>query len=68
MSAEGAGGAEWREPGGNRIIAPLGLRHTYIPGEIPCPVGPHERVTIDGPGGEPVASGAGTDSGCTSCP
>ncbi|WP_369368410.1 serine hydrolase domain-containing protein [Streptomyces sp. CG4] len=34
--------------------APLGLRHTYIPGENPYLIGPHERVTIDGPGGEPV--------------
>ncbi|MGW1051359.1 serine hydrolase domain-containing protein [Streptomyces sp. NPDC002521] len=54
MIAEKAGGAGWRELVEHRIIAPLGLRHTYIPGENPYLIGPHERVTIDGPGGEPV--------------
>ncbi|MGW2419450.1 serine hydrolase domain-containing protein [Streptomyces sp. NPDC001709] len=54
MIAEKAGGADWRELVEHRIIAPLGLRHTYIPGENPYLIGPHERVTINGPGGEPV--------------
>ncbi|WP_037685512.1 serine hydrolase domain-containing protein [Streptomyces durhamensis] len=54
MIAEKAGGADWRELVEHRIIAPLGLRHTYIPGENPYLIGPHERVTIDGPGGAPV--------------
>ncbi|MEU9478055.1 serine hydrolase domain-containing protein [Streptomyces sp. NPDC048191] len=54
MIAEKAGGAGWRELVENRIIAPLGLRHTYIPGENPYLIGPHEQVTIDGPGGERV--------------
>ncbi|MEU4932265.1 serine hydrolase domain-containing protein [Streptomyces yokosukanensis] len=54
MIAEKAGGVGWRELVENRIIAPLGLRRTYIPGENPYLIGPHERVTIDGPGGEPV--------------
>ncbi|KOV60402.1 beta-lactamase [Streptomyces sp. MMG1121] len=54
MIAEKAGGVGWRELVEHRIIAPLGLRHTYIPGENPYLIGPHERVTIDGPAGEPV--------------
>ncbi len=54
MIAEKAGDAGWRELVEHRIIAPLGLRHTYIPGENPYLTGPHERVTIDGPGGVPV--------------
>ncbi|MGW1171937.1 serine hydrolase domain-containing protein [Streptomyces sp. NPDC002550] len=54
MIAERAGGMGWRELVENRIIAPLGLRHTYVPGENPYLTGPHERVTIDGPGGVPV--------------
>ncbi|CAL2068549.1 MULTISPECIES: serine hydrolase domain-containing protein [Streptomyces] len=53
MIAEKAGGADWRQLVEHRIIAPLGLRHTYIPGENPYLIGPHERVTIDGPGGVP---------------
>ncbi|GHE12836.1 serine hydrolase domain-containing protein [Streptomyces alanosinicus] len=51
MIAEKAAGADWRELVENRIIAPLGLRHTYIPGANPYLIGPHERVTITGPGG-----------------
>lgn len=54
MIAEKASGVGWRELVEHRVIAPLGLRHTYIPGENPFLVGPHERVTIDGPGGVPV--------------
>ncbi|WDO04572.1 beta-lactamase family protein [Streptomyces murinus] len=53
MIAEKAGGADWRQLVEHRIIAPLGLRHTYIPGENPYLIGPRERVTIDGPGGVP---------------
>ncbi|WP_328315649.1 serine hydrolase domain-containing protein [Streptomyces sp. NBC_00388] len=49
-----AGGATWQELVEHRIIAPLGLRHTYIPGENPFLPGPHVRVTIDGPGGTPL--------------
>lgn len=54
MIAEKASGVGWRELVEHRVIAPLGLRHTYIPGENPFLVGPHERVTIDGPRGVPV--------------
>ncbi|MGW3209157.1 serine hydrolase domain-containing protein [Streptomyces sp. NPDC001135] len=49
-----AGGATWREQVEHRIIAPLGLRHTYIPGDNPFLLGPHVRVTVDGPGGTPL--------------
>lgn len=49
-----AGGASWQELVEHRIIAPLGLRHTYIPGQNPFLPGPHVRVTIDGPGGTPL--------------
>jgi CubicO group peptidase (beta-lactamase class C family) len=48
--ADGSG-ADWRDMVEHRIIAPLGLRHTYIPGSNPFLVGPHERVTLDGPDG-----------------
>ncbi|MFE9452001.1 serine hydrolase domain-containing protein [Streptomyces sp. NPDC006739] len=54
MIAEKAGGADWRQLVEHRIIAPLGLRGTYIPGENPYLIGPHERVTVDGPGGVPL--------------
>ena len=48
------GGATWQEMVEHRIIAPLGLRHTYIPDENPFLLGPHERVTIEGPDGTPL--------------
>ncbi|WP_433888970.1 serine hydrolase domain-containing protein [Streptomyces sp. CA-111067] len=56
MIAEKAAGTgeTWRDLVEHRVIAPLGLRSTYIPGENPYLIGPHERVTIDGPGGAPV--------------
>ncbi|MEW2518384.1 serine hydrolase domain-containing protein [Actinacidiphila alni] len=44
-------GATWRDLVEHRVIAPLGLRHTYIPGSNPFLVGPHERVTLDTPAG-----------------
>ncbi|MEV6012195.1 serine hydrolase domain-containing protein [Streptomyces sp. NPDC051976] len=56
MIAEKANGdgASWSELVEHRIIAPLGLRHTYIPGLNPFLTGPHERITMDGPDGVPV--------------
>ncbi|MFJ4405862.1 MULTISPECIES: serine hydrolase domain-containing protein [unclassified Streptomyces] len=47
----GGSGATWRELVEHRVIAKLGLRHTYIPGDNPFLVGPHERVTVDAPDG-----------------
>ena len=47
-------GETWRDMVEHRVIAPLGLRDTYIPGENPYLIGPHVRVTIDGPGGKPI--------------
>ncbi|MEU8950548.1 serine hydrolase domain-containing protein [Streptomyces sp. NPDC048489] len=46
MIAEKASGLDWRELVEHRVIAPLGLRHTYIPGANPFLTGPHERVTV----------------------
>ncbi|SEO26681.1 D-alanyl-D-alanine carboxypeptidase [Actinacidiphila rubida] len=54
MAAEKAAGQSWQEMVEHRVIAPLGLRHTYIPGANPFLVGPHVPVTIDGPDGRPV--------------
>ncbi|MBY8881165.1 serine hydrolase domain-containing protein [Actinacidiphila acidipaludis] len=54
MMAEKATGQRWDEMVEHRVIAPLGLRHTYIPGAGPFLVGPHVRVTVDGPDGKPV--------------
>jgi D-alanyl-D-alanine carboxypeptidase len=54
IAEKAAGGQSWQELVGHRVIAPLGLRHTYIPGANPFLVGPHERVTITGPDGTPV--------------
>ena len=54
MIAEKATGQSWRELVEHRVIAPLGLRHTYIPGANPFLVGPHVPVTIDGPDGSRV--------------
>lgn len=53
MIAEKANGdgSTWSDLVEHRVIAPLGLRHTYIPGLNPYLDGPHERVTIEGPGG-----------------
>ncbi|WP_410093253.1 serine hydrolase domain-containing protein [Streptomyces sp. ME109] len=46
MIAEKASGLDWRELVEHRVIAPLGLRHTYIPGANPFLTGPHERVAV----------------------
>ncbi|SDN67987.1 serine hydrolase domain-containing protein [Actinacidiphila guanduensis] len=54
MIAQKASGQDWAQLVEHRIIAPLGLRHTYIPGADPFLIGPHERVTVDGPDGTPV--------------
>ncbi|MBM9510130.1 serine hydrolase domain-containing protein [Actinacidiphila acididurans] len=51
MIAEKAGGTDWRELVEHRIIAPLGLRHTSIPGANPFLPAPHAQVyltTADG--------------------
>ncbi|MEV5986134.1 serine hydrolase domain-containing protein [Streptomyces sp. NPDC052051] len=47
MIARKAGGADWRELVEHRVIAPLGLRHTVIPGANPFLPEPHVRVTLD---------------------
>lgn len=47
-------GATWSDMVEHRVIAPLGLRHTYIPGLNPFLTGPHERITMNGPDGKPV--------------
>jgi D-alanyl-D-alanine carboxypeptidase len=54
MIAQRASGQDWQQLVEHRVIAPLGLRHTYLPGANPFLVGPHERVTIDGPDGRPL--------------
>lgn len=54
IAEKASGGQDWRELVEHRVIAPLGLRHTYIPGADPYLVGRHERVTITGPDGKPV--------------
>ncbi|MEE4544144.1 serine hydrolase domain-containing protein [Streptomyces sp. V4-01] len=51
IAQRAAGGRSWEQLVEHRVIAPLGLRHTYIPGLNPFLVGPHERVTVAGPGG-----------------
>lgn len=47
MIAEKAGGAGWREQVESRIIAPLGLRHTFVPGVDPFLPGPHAQVYLN---------------------
>ncbi|WP_372407326.1 serine hydrolase domain-containing protein [Streptomyces luteireticuli] len=54
MIAEKASGDDWRTLVEHRVIAPLGLRHTYIPGTNPYLPGPHARVTLRAPGGAVV--------------
>ncbi|MEW2579649.1 serine hydrolase domain-containing protein [Streptomyces syringium] len=51
MIAEKAGGLGWREQVENRIIAPLGLRHTSVPGANPFLSGPHAQVYLRTPDG-----------------
>ncbi|MEV5507947.1 serine hydrolase domain-containing protein [Streptomyces orinoci] len=51
MIAEKAGGLGWREQVEHRIIAPLGLRHTFVPGTNPFLPGPHAAVTVNTPAG-----------------
>ncbi|MBZ4322146.1 serine hydrolase domain-containing protein [Streptomyces huiliensis] len=51
MIAEKAGGLPWREQVEHRIIAPLGLRGTSVPGANPYLPGPHARVTLRTPDG-----------------
>ncbi|EME97539.1 beta-lactamase family protein [Streptomyces mobaraensis NBRC 13819 = DSM 40847] len=52
MIAEKAGGLGWREQVEHRIIAPLGLRDTSVPGANPYLPGPHARVTLRTPDGK----------------
>ena len=54
MIAEKVTGQDWRELVEHRVIAPLGLRHTYIPGADPFLLGPHVPATIVGPDGRRV--------------
>ncbi|WP_256069844.1 MULTISPECIES: serine hydrolase domain-containing protein [unclassified Streptomyces] len=54
IAEKASGGQSWRELVEHRVIAPLGLRHTYLPGADPYLVGPHERVTITGPDGAAI--------------
>ncbi|SEF58889.1 D-alanyl-D-alanine carboxypeptidase [Actinacidiphila yanglinensis] len=54
IAEKASGGQSWQEMVEHRVIAPLGLRHTYIPGANPYLVGPHERVTVTGPDGNPL--------------
>jgi CubicO group peptidase (beta-lactamase class C family) len=54
IAEKASGGQSWQEMVEHRVIAPLGLRDTYIPGANPFLVGPHERVTITGPDGKPL--------------
>ncbi|WP_171161918.1 serine hydrolase [Streptomyces sp. I05A-00742] len=51
MIAEKAGGLAWREQVEHRVIAPLGLRDTSVPGANPYLPGPHARVTLRTPDG-----------------
>lgn len=46
MIAQKAGGADWLELVEHRIIAPLGLRHTSIPGANPFLPEPHAQVYL----------------------
>ncbi|MFE0508646.1 serine hydrolase domain-containing protein [Streptomyces sp. NPDC058964] len=52
MIAEKAGGTGWRELVEHRVIAPLGLRHTSIPGANPFLPEPHARVYLTDADGE----------------
>ncbi|MDI5969746.1 serine hydrolase domain-containing protein [Streptomyces sp. SL13] len=54
IAEKASGGQSWQELVEHRVIAPLGLDHTYIPDADPYLVGPHERVTITGPDGKPL--------------
>ncbi|NUP44792.1 MAG: beta-lactamase family protein, partial [Streptomyces sp.] len=54
IAEKASGGQSWQDLVAHRVIAPLGLRHTYIPGANPYLVGPHVRVTLTGPDGTPV--------------
>ncbi len=54
MIAQKASGQDWQQLVEHKVIAPLGLRDTYIPGANPFLVGPHEQVTITGPDGKPL--------------
>ncbi|WP_431046908.1 serine hydrolase domain-containing protein [Streptomyces sp. P1-3] len=54
MVIEKAGGLGWREQVEHRIIAPLGLRHTYVAGTNPYLPGPHARVHLRTPQGARV--------------
>ncbi|MYW02699.1 serine hydrolase domain-containing protein [Streptomyces sp. SID3343] len=51
MIVERAGGLPWREQVEHRIIAPLGLRDTSVPGANPFLPGPHNQVLVDFPDG-----------------
>ncbi|MGC0416173.1 serine hydrolase domain-containing protein [Embleya sp. AB8] len=51
MIIERAGGLPWREQVEHRIIVPLGLRDTSVPGANPFLTGPHNRVRLALPGG-----------------
>jgi D-alanyl-D-alanine carboxypeptidase len=54
MIVERAGGLPWREQVEHRIIAPLGLRDTSIPGANPFLAGPHNTVNLVFPGMAPL--------------
>jgi D-alanyl-D-alanine carboxypeptidase len=51
VAEKASGGQSWQQLVEHRVIAPLGLRHTYVPGLNPFLVGAHERVTVTGPDG-----------------
>ncbi|MFI1968884.1 serine hydrolase [Streptomyces cinnamoneus] len=51
MIAEKAAGVPWREQVESRIIAPLGLRHTSVPGANPFLPGPHAQAFLRTPDG-----------------
>ncbi|GAA0459767.1 serine hydrolase domain-containing protein [Streptomyces stramineus] len=51
MIIEKAGGLPWREQVEHRIVAPLGLRSTYVTGADPFLPGPHATVFLRTPGG-----------------
>ena len=55
MIAEKADGRSWREQVEDRVIAPLGLRQTFVTDTDPSLRGPHARVTLPlpGPDGKP---------------
>jgi CubicO group peptidase (beta-lactamase class C family) len=54
IAQKASGGQDWQQLVEHRVIAPLGLRNTYIPGLNPFLVGAHEQVTITGPDAKPV--------------